>query len=847
MSLAFGHGARKSRRRIGGLMVAPGLVLMLAACSSEIPGPNRAPVAVAGLDQSVRLPQSVRLDGRGSYDPDGDSITAYDWQLLVAPTDAQAQIIDAKKAVASLTPDRPGIWTVRLVVHDGQLDSPPAVVRVTVAGGYCEQDGDCLGATQCSPETCEQGLCKAHPVPDGSECGQRYCDDLLFMRQTCMAGVCAGAQIEADCDDGDSCSADSCAALDGCHSSAKPVGSSCGTCQACDADGQCRDDLHRHTDCPVCMECAAAGSCVPQADGDDHKDDCQAGDCLGERCDGTGKCEILPAGAACDDLVFCNGADTCDPQGLCSLHTGDPCPAGECARCQEETDTCFEPAGSACTDDGFDCTAADQCDGAGACAGTPDDSLCALNALCRPACSPDASGCVKPPDSLTLLCDPLVALPATAACTLTLTGASAEGQAPCLTCSASLGATIIEDTDFGDSAGQCGLGAWSLAPGASEGNNCLDDIKECQEGGKAKDCCDDVGKICSQDLGGFSLHQDKATGCGNQKEEWRLSQTFDFTGLTDLRACLDVAQQGADLNDGVLIYLDDGQNRQQVFCFLGGAGAGPDSFFSRVCSRVFPDWAEDNPALTVEIVVHSETENHKVYLDNVALVGWGGACEPVVETVLAEDFVRPSACEPDEWQDIWTIDPISAADCNSFDCLSHPDWSPGIEADGASFNLSTTVDAGPLDENITVCFQLGYDGTASPDTVSLGIDIGAGWKEVWSLMGTMGWDEQCREYCVNLSDHDPAVNNHPALKIGFGLVSVQGVIDLYQVTVSGGRRCAAGSDTIAIESGSAGMSPGQYPLKVTNLSGGSLTAHVECVWESEAALQDTAPVTFLKP
>jgi len=57
---------------------------LLAGCSDEIAGPNRAPVANAGLDQVVIVNDTVFLDGGGSFDPDGDKLI-YHWKLLVAP------------------------------------------------------------------------------------------------------------------------------------------------------------------------------------------------------------------------------------------------------------------------------------------------------------------------------------------------------------------------------------------------------------------------------------------------------------------------------------------------------------------------------------------------------------------------------------------------------------------------------------------------------------------------------------------------------------------------------------------------------------------------------------------
>ena len=69
-------------------------------------------------------------------------------------------------------------------------------------------------------------------------------------------------------------------------------------------------------------------------------------------------------GASCNDGVFCNGADTCSG-GTCSVHVGNPCPGadgdGNCAEsCNEGADNCTAPDanGSACNDALF-CNGAD--------------------------------------------------------------------------------------------------------------------------------------------------------------------------------------------------------------------------------------------------------------------------------------------------------------------------------------------------------------------------------------------------------------------------------------------------------------------------------------------------------
>ena len=76
-----------------GLLVAV-LAIAGAACgggggggSTTPPAPaNRAPVANAGADQAAKVGDQVTLNGAGSTDPDGDSLS-YAWTFSTRPAD----------------------------------------------------------------------------------------------------------------------------------------------------------------------------------------------------------------------------------------------------------------------------------------------------------------------------------------------------------------------------------------------------------------------------------------------------------------------------------------------------------------------------------------------------------------------------------------------------------------------------------------------------------------------------------------------------------------------------------------------------------------------------------------
>lgn len=91
---------------------------------------NRAPVAQVGADQTVVVGTAVQLDGGLSSDPDGDPLT-YAWTWLARPTGSSTTLTGATTSAPRFVPGRSGVYRVQLVVHDGFVASPPAVVTIT--------------------------------------------------------------------------------------------------------------------------------------------------------------------------------------------------------------------------------------------------------------------------------------------------------------------------------------------------------------------------------------------------------------------------------------------------------------------------------------------------------------------------------------------------------------------------------------------------------------------------------------------------------------------------------------------------------------------------------------------
>ena len=106
----------------GALMSPPDTVTITTA--------NSAPVAEAGADQTVKVGTTVQLDGSGSSDVDGNALT-YRWELTSRPTGSTAALTGPTSVNPTFPIDKPGTYSVDLIVNDAQLDSEADVVLIT--------------------------------------------------------------------------------------------------------------------------------------------------------------------------------------------------------------------------------------------------------------------------------------------------------------------------------------------------------------------------------------------------------------------------------------------------------------------------------------------------------------------------------------------------------------------------------------------------------------------------------------------------------------------------------------------------------------------------------------------
>jgi lysophospholipase L1-like esterase/dienelactone hydrolase len=96
------------------------------------PNPNTLPVASAGNDISILLPQtSVTLNASSSYDQ-GGSIESYDWTELSGPV----QVSIAKSATPTINNLTKGTYLIKLVVTDNEGGTDADTMKLTVINPF---------------------------------------------------------------------------------------------------------------------------------------------------------------------------------------------------------------------------------------------------------------------------------------------------------------------------------------------------------------------------------------------------------------------------------------------------------------------------------------------------------------------------------------------------------------------------------------------------------------------------------------------------------------------------------------------------------------------------------------
>ena len=236
----------------------------------------------------------------------------------------------------------------------------------------CDGNGTCMPGTSvsCPGDVCNVGLCDSStggcgvkplgseiPCDDGQKC---TVGDHCSGYGSCTGGtwdVSCGCNQDAQCNDGNACTVDSC---DGGSATCKFVIQNGSVCE----DGDV---------CTTYSSCNSDGACVASAFFDCSSADgiCHKGQCVNK--DGTATCQAtsLADSTPCDDGLYCTSGESCSG-GFCKGGSPTVCPsAPECfaASCSESSFGCTNAPstkGSACND-GQSCTIGDSCDGTGIC------------------------------------------------------------------------------------------------------------------------------------------------------------------------------------------------------------------------------------------------------------------------------------------------------------------------------------------------------------------------------------------------------------------------------------------------------------------------------------------------
>jgi len=119
------------------LTVSDGTLTSTSQVKITVKQVNKAPVANAGTDQTVKEKSTVTLNGTASADPDGDVLT-YKWTapegITLSATTTASPIFTAPAATATAT------YSFGLIVNDGSLDSQQSTVTITVAPIFTSSD-----------------------------------------------------------------------------------------------------------------------------------------------------------------------------------------------------------------------------------------------------------------------------------------------------------------------------------------------------------------------------------------------------------------------------------------------------------------------------------------------------------------------------------------------------------------------------------------------------------------------------------------------------------------------------------------------------------------------------------
>jgi len=243
------------------------------------------------------------------------------------------------------------------------------------------------------------------------------------------------------------------------------------------------------------------------------------------------------------------------------------------------------------------------------------------------------------------------------------------------------------------------------------------------------------------------MRTNKSTNCGGGGfEEWRLQKTYNFTGLTGIEFCLDIASNNANNNQAVAVYAHDTANPTpvEVLCQSDEPRENVDNIFYRFCGML-PAWAAGSPDSVLTVIAHSENNGRMMLVDNISIHGWSDTCTPNYLPALTEDF---TGC-PDPFTDGWggwqvtgTIN--CTAPAPPWDCY---DASERIWVENNTGSIATIVDTSALTGDVELCFFFGDDGNDAGKSLDVTFTTdGTTWQDAWNFSGEQDPDQPQRQH-----------------------------------------------------------------------------------------------------
>lgn len=304
------------------------------------------------------------------------------------------------------------------------------------ADGY--YDAKCAGGDDCDDNNKEVNPNAVEGPSGGPKCTDQLDNDCDGFVDDVDTG-CISCKTDANCDDKNSCTNDSCLPNGNCENLAVANGQSCDDNNACTQSDSCQAGKCVGFDpisCSALDDCHSIGVCdpktgncsnPPKSDGtncDDQNactqlDSCQAGVCIGsnpitctalDQCHNVGTCNTSTGicsnpnktnGTSCNDSNSCTQTDTCQ-SGICTGSNPVTCTAlDNChnvGTCNTSTGICTNPIKT----DGTNCSNGLFCDGAETCqSGVCTDQADPCTA--SETCNESTDTCASDTTSLTCL------------------------------------------------------------------------------------------------------------------------------------------------------------------------------------------------------------------------------------------------------------------------------------------------------------------------------------------------------------------------------------------------------------------------------------------------------------